>query len=60
MKDKRTGLRSAPRRLARLGGKGLLCLAAFEAALAGGGLQAASTARRRLKGEPKPGFPKGD
>ena len=48
-----------PRRLAKLGGGGLLSLAAAEAALTGG-LQAASVLRRRLKGEPKSGFPKGD
>ena len=47
MKHRRTGLRAAPRRLAKLGGVGLLSLVAAEAALAGG-LQAASVLRRRL------------
>ncbi|MDP8952366.1 MAG: phosphatidylserine/phosphatidylglycerophosphate/cardiolipin synthase family protein, partial [Actinomycetota bacterium] len=59
MKHRRTGLRAAPRRLAKLGGVGLLSLVAAEAALAGG-LQAASVLRRRLKGEPEGGYPKGD
>lgn len=59
MKDRRVGLRSASHRVAKLGGKGLLSLVAAEAALVGG-LQAASSLRRRLKGEPEAGFPKGD
>ncbi|MEJ7873049.1 MAG: phospholipase D-like domain-containing protein [Rubrobacteraceae bacterium] len=59
MKDRRTGLRSASRRLAKLGGGGLLSLVAAEAALTGG-LQVASSLRRRLQGEPEAGFPHGD
>jgi cardiolipin synthase len=59
VKDRRAGPRSVARRLAKLGGQGLLSLAAAEAALAGG-LQAASSLRRRLKGEPEAGFPRGD
>ncbi|MDP9474558.1 MAG: phosphatidylserine/phosphatidylglycerophosphate/cardiolipin synthase family protein [Actinomycetota bacterium] len=57
MKDRRTGPRAASRRLAKLAGGSLLSLAAAEVALAGG-LQTASSLRRRLKGEPKAGFPK--
>jgi len=59
LKARRTGPRSAPHRLAKLGGGGLLSLVAAEAVLAGG-LQTASVLRRRLKGEPEGGFPKGD
>ncbi len=58
-KDRQTGLRSVLRRLTKLGGGLLLSLLAAEAALSVG-LQVASALRRRLKGEPEGGFPRGE